>query len=136
MRHCTVAQNATNAIVADFGGACALTNCIVWNNIGLQVTPGNSVRFSDVQGGYAGAGNLSTDPLFASPAGLDLQLTEPSPCIGTGTLAGVAHDILNVPRPLGSAPDLGAYEFVPEPGLLLVLVGPVGLVRRVRRVGR
>ena len=116
----------------DRGGACALTTCIVWNKVGLQVTPGNSVRFSDVQGGYAGAGNLSTDPLFASPAGLNFQLTEPSPCIGTGTLAGVAHDILNVPRPLGSAPDLGAYEFVPEPAcaLLLVLVGLVGRVGR------
>jgi hypothetical protein len=119
--HCSIALNATNAIVTDLGGGCGLTNCIVYDNTGLQITPGNIVRFSDVQGGYAGAGNFSASPLFAAPATLDFQLSLGSPCIDTGMPAGVMYDIVGVVRPFGSAPDLGAYEFVPEPAGLGLL---------------
>jgi len=118
---CTIAQNSTNAVSTELGGMCVLTNCIVWDNPGVPVTAGNHVSFSDIQGGYAGAGNLNVNPLFAAPVTLDFQLTLGSPCIDTGTPAGVSHDILGVPRPFGGAPDLGAYEFVPEPSALALL---------------
>ncbi len=131
---CTIAQNATNAVGTELGGVCALTNCIVWDNAGEQVSAGNIVRFSDIQDGYLGAGNFSADPLFAAPGALDFQLTLGSPCLDTGTPAGVTHDILGVPRPYGAAPDPGAYEFMPEPGLLVLLLG-AGLFANVRRVG-
>ncbi|MBN1805771.1 MAG: right-handed parallel beta-helix repeat-containing protein [Sedimentisphaerales bacterium] len=47
-----------------------LTNCIVWdgengiwNNDGSTIT----IRYSDIQGGWEGEGNINVDPLFAEP---------------------------------------------------------------------
>jgi len=50
-----------------------LINCILWGNqasAGSQISLGATVSFSDIEGGFAGAGNLNTDPLF---------LRDPSP---------------------------------------------------------
>jgi hypothetical protein len=89
------------------------------------------VNDSDVQGGYTGAGNLNADPLFINAVALAYDLQNGSPCIDTGTVCGVTHDCLGEPRPYGSAPDLGAYELVPEPGMLLAcLLVTMGSARR------
>ncbi len=136
LRHCTIAQNGTNGIVTDFGGVCTLTNCIVWGNTGAQMTTGNIVRFSDVQGGYAGAGNLDADPAFVAPGLLRFDLSAASPCIDAGTVCGITHDMLGEPRPYGSAPDVGAYEFVPEPGGMAVLALLVLMSNRTYRTNR
>jgi hypothetical protein len=68
-----------------------------------------------------GTGNIDSDPLFVNPAGADYHLQQGSPCIGAGIdsieIAGVWYyspvaDIEGNPRPnpLGSMPDMGAYE--------------------------
>jgi len=50
-----------------------LKNCIFWNNTNLwnieysQIGGSSSVSYSDVQGGWEGAGNIDIDPLFANP---------------------------------------------------------------------
>ncbi|MBN1764872.1 MAG: S8 family serine peptidase [Sedimentisphaerales bacterium] len=54
-------------------------NCIVFNNYPQQIyramTTGTvTVIFSDVQGGYAGNGNISSEPYFADPAHDDFHV--------------------------------------------------------------
>lgn len=135
LAHCTITQHGTNAVVTDFGGVCAVTNCIVFGNIGTQITTGQVVRYSDVQGGYVGAGNINTNPLFEAPAALNYALSAASPCRDAGTVCGVDHDILGAPRPVGSAPDMGAYEFVPEPGVGGALVGVAFTIYKLQFAG-
>jgi hypothetical protein len=67
-------------------------------------------------GGYPGIGNISTVPLFVDWP-YDVSLSPDSPCIDAGTdtsgpaFGGVTDAILGVPRPQGTAYDMGAYEY-------------------------
>ena len=79
-------------------------------------TAGPTATYSDVQGGYVGAGNINADPLFVNVAGGDYQLQLNSPALHTGA-AGTANngvpltDIVGTPRPTPPArPSMGAYE--------------------------
>jgi hypothetical protein len=77
------------------------------------------VTYSDVDGSYAGTGNIDADPLFVSTADLHLQST--SPCIDAGSNAavpsGVTTDLDGDPRIVDgpdadsiATVDMGAYE--------------------------
>jgi hypothetical protein len=78
------------------------------------------VRYSDVQGGYSGTGNISLDPRlgpFGNNNGgptLTIALEPGSPAIDAGNNAfipaGVTTDQRGFPRVSGAAVDLGAYE--------------------------
>jgi hypothetical protein len=84
------------------------------------------VSYSDVQGGYAGTGNINVNPLFVNtlnPIGQDsiwgtaddgLRLFVCSPSINAGSNAGVnvnnTTDISGAPRIQQSIVDMGAYE--------------------------
>jgi hypothetical protein len=124
--NCTIVNNDIGAAEGGYGGAIynedsnpTLTNCILWGNARGQITgnPG-TVSYSDVQGGWAGAGNINADPRFVSAG--DYHLAPGSPCIDAGTNSppgGLpATDIESNPRVLdgngdGSAvADMGAYE--------------------------
>jgi len=73
--------------------------------------PFHSVFFSNVEGGYGGAGNINEDPMYADPENNNLGLKIDSPSIDTGTDDGApADDILGVERPIGDGFDMGAYE--------------------------
>jgi hypothetical protein len=118
--NCTIADNTAGF----FGGGAAgitqileshltLENCIVWNDTpnSIQVLNGTaSVRYSDVQGGWSGVGNVNADPGFigttlTGPG--DYGLSSSSPCIDAGENAAV---------PLGIATDLaGLTRFVDDP---------------------
>jgi parallel beta-helix repeat protein/predicted outer membrane repeat protein len=119
-----------------------LTNCILWGNTaysGSQIYNSSStptVTYSDVQGGYAGTGNISADPLFVDADGPDdiagtlddnLRLHATSPAVDAGDntapgLSGITTDLDGTPRFVdvdavvdtgkGTAPivDMGAYE--------------------------
>ena len=83
-----------------------LTNAILWDNSPDQMHNAESsplVTFSDVQGGYPGAGNIDADPLFVNPSAGDYHLGAGSPCIDVGTNA---------------APDLPARDFEGDPRIL------------------
>lgn len=62
---------------------------------------------------WPGEGNIFDDPLFTGEGNYRLQ--PGSPCIDTGTDAGVNTDIEGTPRPQGEGFDMGAYEYIPDP---------------------
>jgi hypothetical protein len=96
------------------------TNCIAWQNWvvagnylpSLVVDPSPvgvaTVTYSDILGGYTGAGNINADPLFVG--GGNYHLGFGSPCAYSGTAVGAPEDDLDgTPR---TAPvSMGAYEF-------------------------
>ena len=64
-------------------------NTILWGNIAAQdsqiyvLNDTILVEYSDVQGGWAGEGNIDADPLFITGDTL-FHLTDTSPCVNTG----------------------------------------------------
>lgn len=120
--NCTISGNtATNeggGIYSIMDSNPLFTNCILWNNSApvdkevyytTSLTP--RIWYSDVEGGWPGTGNIDEDPLFVG--GGDYHLTASSPCIDTGTDAGVIEDMDCETRPYGPGFDMGADEYVP-----------------------
>ena len=58
-----------------------------------------------------GSGEILVDPLFVNLANKDLKLQAQSPAIDKGTNLGYSIDFNNNQVPLGTAPDMGAYEY-------------------------
>lgn len=113
LRHCTVVGNRYG--VKSEGGLLVLSNCIVRGNTDGQVTPGYTVRYSNIEGGYVGVGNIDADALFVNAEQGDYALGYSSPCVDAGAAAGVTWDCVGKPRPLGLGYDMGAYEQDPAP---------------------
>jgi hypothetical protein len=77
------------------GGAPAITSSILWNNGSTPIVTDQStvtVKFSDIQYGYIGDGNISSDPKFVSGPWGDYYLSQTSagqnvdsPCINEGS---------------------------------------------------
>lgn len=100
LEQCTVHGNSSDNFFGHQGGVSManygqvwVTHSIVWGNAGNQIgafsAPYNQgtaayVDYSDVQGGYMGAGNLNADPLFAGAGSYDFSLLVGSPCIDAG----------------------------------------------------
>ncbi len=115
------------------GGSLALVNGIVWGNTApasAQIYGFPTVTYSDVQGGFTGAGNIDADPLFVDAAAGDLRLQTTSPAVNAGSNAAVPadtsdldgdgdtaealpYDLGHKPRISGSVVDMGAYEMRP-----------------------
>ena len=88
---CTFAWNQGTA-VSGFNTNFRIRNSILWGNT-AEVGGALQVEYSDVLGGYAGSGNIDTDPLFRNPLGADglagtpdddFRLFGASPCIDAG----------------------------------------------------
>ncbi len=113
--NCTFSDNSATSYAGGMfnwgSSAPTITNSILWGDLPDEI--GNSggtatVTYSDVQGGYAGEGNIDLDPQFEA----DYVLAEGSPCIDAGTWVGAPeYDILGITRPYGMDVDMGAYEF-------------------------
>ncbi len=119
MLHCTVVDNEEEGVTATDSSSIAMTNCIVYGHSLTKVSGGENVQYSDIEGGYAtGIGNIDADPEFLINS---YELSENSYCVSTGININVEYDCINSPRPISpTQPDLGAYEFVPEPTLFLI----------------
>ena len=133
--HCSVVNNNSygnyGGVYNSFNGnnPPIVANSIVWGNAatgGLfpligkyPATPGAvaglTITNSDIQGGYPGVGNISADPQFVNSAGGDFHLTASSPCVNAGAaspnLPEPGADKDGGKRAVGSAPDMGAFEF-------------------------
>jgi hypothetical protein len=100
-----------------FGQAIAtLTNCILYGDTGGEISNTDTldVSYSDVQGGAAGTGNISSNPLLKSLGNYGgptqtMALQAGSPCFGAGTASGApTTDQRGMPRP--NPPSMGAFD--------------------------
>ena len=116
-------------------GVATATNCIFWDNSPDQVFDDvgsvTTVRYTDVQDGFPGTGNIDADPMFVDPDNGDFRLLPGSPCIDAGhnwAIAGFTdNDLDGNPRfaadeldfdPGCGIPvvvDMGAYEYQGDP---------------------
>jgi len=140
IRHCTFSGNSGThgGVLYPFETTVTFTNCILWGDSASssedEIHPGwmstVTVTYSDVEGGYTGTGNIDSDPLFAG--GGDYKITTGSPCIDTGTDAGVVADRDGTERPQYSGYDMGAYEYYDPMAVELVrfeaVPGSLGIV--------
>ncbi len=122
LTNCTITANVGTAC-RSVDSAVTITNCVLWNDdwpeIVIESGGSPTVSYSNVQGGWAGTGNLALDPLFAFPT--DGHLLPTSPCIDSGTNAPAgglpATDADGNARSLDgdgdlvAVTDMGAYEF-------------------------
>lgn len=77
--------------------------------VSLIRTESTNYRLSAVKTWEASARNA--DPLFVS-AGTNFRLQSASPAIDAGVPVGLTRDIMSNPVPSGTAPDIGAFEYV------------------------
>lgn len=121
--NCTFAYNSTSAYgSASYNlGLCSFTNCIFWSNQGVaQLYSKATVNYCDVQGGYAGNGNISSDPLLMPMAYYGGQT--PTLPVAAGSPAAGAG-VANAPAPVtdqrgiarSSPPCMGACELSSVP---------------------
>ncbi len=137
IQECTIVDNNSNGYWSSNFSPPVLENNIVWGHSVSQIfdsSLASVVNFCDVQGGYPGFFNITNEPDFVNRAALDFQLQPASPCIDKGaTLITVLNDCIGNPRPYDGGWDMGAYEFVPEPAGLGLLLCAAALLRRRRR---
>ncbi|MHC4625093.1 MAG: choice-of-anchor Q domain-containing protein, partial [Planctomycetota bacterium] len=104
----------------------AVTNCILWADTPSEIYGGRPiVTYSDVQGGWAGEGNMDADPVFFDAVDGDYHLLPGSPCIDAGdpnyVPAPNEADLDGNPRAVdgdndgNTVVDMGAYEFFMPP---------------------
>lgn len=144
IKNCTIVGNHSNVNavggILSSGSTVDVANTIVSGNFGPggAQMPTNqiggstlNVRYSCIDGGFAGVGNTSGPPKFYDAPSGNYHVRLGSPCIDAGdntaVLAGVTLDLELAPRFVnhpaaadfgnGSAPliDMGAYETVPQP---------------------
>jgi predicted outer membrane repeat protein len=111
--NCMVADN--QALGGTTGGvyiytpsspALPLANCIFWGNQESQYYSNYpQIDYSDVQGGWAGIGNLNSDPLFVATEYYDFRLQWGSPCIDAGHPSPTNND------PDGTRGDIGPFYY-------------------------
>ncbi len=115
LHFCTLAANENGGVYSN-NALPKLAGCIVWDNAngGMNADEGSApeVYYTLIQGGHDGVGNVDADPLFTDGAARDYRLLPGSPALDAGWAPIVPQtDIVGRPRPWGSGPDMGAYEY-------------------------
>jgi hypothetical protein len=113
------ASQQGGALLLKTSGVTLVENSIVWGNtasLGDQIyEDGGSakVRYSDVEGGWSGTGNIDADPDFCDDMPGDYHLHYTSPCRDAGgpTSVKIMTDFEGDPRKHQSSTDMGADEF-------------------------
>jgi hypothetical protein len=78
-------SNNTQLGLSLTSAAPRVINSIIWGNTSGGISGGTPiVLYSDIQGGFAGEGNINLDPLFLDPAISDYRLDTCSPAVDAG----------------------------------------------------
>jgi hypothetical protein len=118
-------------VIVQTGAIIRALNTILWDSSASEVvtaTGGSFVAsYCDVAGGFTGTGNINADPGFFSSHGDSLcWFHGSSSCANAGVMsATVGGVVLTAPsedryghfRPIGAAPDIGAFEDGPWSGV-------------------
>lgn len=130
---CTFASNtatANGAALYTFSGNFTLSNSICRNDTPTEISvlggATATVSYCDVQGGFAGTGNISSDPLFVSRLGTDgiagtlddnLQLSSTSPAIDAGNNTQIPADALDLDADANTV-ETTPYDLLGSPRLI------------------
>ncbi|MBW1809386.1 MAG: lamin tail domain-containing protein [Deltaproteobacteria bacterium] len=116
----SLANGAAGVVSGPFNNDKILNNIIVSNNGGINRYESSSSDHHNLVWGnvenYAGdaqvgEGDLTVDPIFVDPVNKDYRLKSNSPAVDAAVgQAGMTSDFDGNLRPVGNAPDLGAYE--------------------------
>ena len=131
MYNCTVIDNSASnqggGIYSDMGGNVEIFNSIVYNNSPQNYsTPGGSTfvfSYCCTVPKPVSDGNIDNNPQFASTA--DFHLKSTSPCKDAGTnmfYVYTSKDLDGNNRLRGARVDMGAYESIPEPAMIFILI--------------
>ncbi len=122
LKNVTICENSAGSegggIYCQFGSSVNLVNCILWNDTPQEIYVSSdtvSVAYSNIQGGWAGIGNIDDDPLFVGSGNYSYSIQDLSPCVNSGTpdttgLNLPEYDLAGNPRIYGGRIDMGAYE--------------------------
>lgn len=122
LMNCTLAWNSAQSGGGIYSNSSYYTihNTIFYFDAALQEISRNggsiTITYSNIQGGYAGEGNIDENPEFVT--GGDFHLSGASPCIDTATPENAPDtDLDDELRPAGEGYDMGADEFdgIPAP---------------------
>ncbi len=118
VRNCTFYGNLWAVATAPGYFPRTFSNCVIWASTistileedygeSAEIYP-PAITFSNVEGGYAGQGNVDADPMFFLPSAdePDLHLCAFSPCVDAGD---PFSDYSNEPEPNGGRINMGAY---------------------------
>jgi len=124
--NCTFVNNSAPLGTAIYNeeGMGSFVNCVFVNGgtDELREVSGASmsVRYSNVQGGWPGEGNIDGDPVFVDRDNEDFRLQVFSACIDAASISGATTDLDGRLRPVDipgigrdgeGAFDMGAYEY-------------------------
>jgi parallel beta-helix repeat protein len=93
-----------------------VVNSILWGDSPFEIhndVSSLTFTYSDVQGGYAGTGNIDQNPLFVNAAAGNFHLLTDSPCINAGDNSASmlpGTDFEDDPRIIDGIVDMGADE--------------------------
>lgn len=123
VRNNTIIDNLRHGIYSYSGTEPNVVNCIIYEN-GTQIgtyngEPLENVKYSCIEGGYGGTGNISGDPSFKNPTDPnDLHLAGISPCKDAGDPNGNYGDETDIDgedRIKYGRVDMGADEYYWSP---------------------
>ena len=138
--NCTIAGNESVISydgVSGWPSTANLYNCIVYSN-GIEnysatVNLENCCTFPMP---LTGTGNITNDPQFISLTGKNYRLQLSSKCIdeGNNAYAPMPFDLAGNQRIFDGVVDIGAYEYIPEPTMFLLLILIFAFIKSAGRI--